>query len=305
MARVIDQRLSGRTGQALDGPAITPEPGDAPSTKYAAVTLVTNPGYVLGAQVMGYSLRRSGWTDDMVAMIAPQLGDLYRHQLETVWSHLVEVQEIPNPHPPEVLGQSSFQCTYTKLRVWERTAYERVLFIDADMLILGSVHQLLEASPEFAAAPCATFPDLFNSGFMIVRPSIDMFAMLMEAAPRLPSYDGSDQGFLNSYFSDWYTGPAERRLPFKFNTPYIHSYYAPVWRRFQCDPRVLHFWGPEKPWRIGRFRARLMRWAYTFISGLQATPPYAFDQWHDLRAEMERALVAAPEGRLRSVPAAL
>lgn len=63
----------------------------------------------------------------------------------------------------------------------------------------------LAAAPEFA------WPDTFNSGVFLFRPSNEIFQGLVNA---LPSYDGGDQGILNAYF-----GQNWARLSVNYNLP--------------------------------------------------------------------------------------
>ena len=46
---------------------------------------------------------------------------------------------------------------------------------------------------------------------------MDTFAKLISFASTNGSWDGGDQGLLNSYFSDWSTKDISRILPFGYN----------------------------------------------------------------------------------------
>mmetsp|Transcript_60771 Transcript_60771/g.166906 ORF Transcript_60771/g.166906 Transcript_60771/m.166906 type:complete len:110 (+) Transcript_60771:105-434(+) len=68
----------------------------------------------------------------------------------------------------------------------------------------------------------------------------------------LPTHDGGDTGFLNSYFSDWYTRPSAARLPFAYNAQrtlhwFTHEKQPGYWN--VCKPiKVIHFSSSPKPW---------------------------------------------------------
>jgi len=51
-----------------------------------------------------------------------------------------------------------------------------------------------------AAVPDVAPPIFFNSGFMVLEPSLATFQDLQKKMHVLPSYDDGDQGFLNAYF---------------------------------------------------------------------------------------------------------
>jgi len=71
------------------------------------------------------------------------------------------------------------------------------------------------------------------------------------------SYDGGDQGFLNAFFSDWYTLNSSHRLPFEYNTLASMAHLYPPAFGFLHNRRlirVLHFSGDpdDKPWYTGQ-----------------------------------------------------
>ncbi len=274
--------------------------------RYACVTVVTTPSYVLGAQVLGHSIRRSGWPHELLVLVTPDIDSASRRQLAQIWDHVVEVEPIANPIPADARGLEAFATTYTKLRIWGQAEYSKLVFVDADAIVLGDLTGLLRR-PAFAAAPCASIPDCFNSGVMVVQPSRPVLRDMLSKINELPSYDGSDQGFLNSYFADWYAGPSERRLPMIYNMPRMLAIYAPAWERVKADMKVLHFHGPRKPWvkrnRLSRFVSRTM----LRLTGVRFPDPAPRDYWwemyHDLEATRGKPLsIAAPSEPITPAP---
>jgi glycogenin glucosyltransferase len=61
--------------------------------------------------------------------------------------------------------------------------------------------------------PDVGWPDIFNSGFMVLSPGEDKFAELTTLSKTKGSWDGADQGLLNEWRgSNW------NRLSFTYNT---------------------------------------------------------------------------------------
>jgi glycogenin glucosyltransferase len=59
---------------------------------------------------------------------------------------------------------------------------------------------------------------------------------------------------LNSYFSNWTSGPSSRRIPFTYNLTFNACYsYLPAFERNKNDVRAVHFIGSTKPWHFSRF----------------------------------------------------
>ena len=81
------------------------------------------------------------------------------------------------------------------------------------------------------------------------RPSLETYGRLLEFSQQNGSFDGGDQGLLNSFFSDWSTANINRILPFGYNVHAAATYtYAPAYKQFANDVRVIHFLGSSKPW---------------------------------------------------------
>ncbi len=90
----------------------------------------------------------------------------------------------------------------TKLHAWRLTAYSRVVFLDADMLVLGDLTHLFDERAPLAAAPDIGWPDAFNSGLLSLPPSLETYQRLLDFAVDHGSWDGADQGLLNDFFGE-------------------------------------------------------------------------------------------------------
>mmetsp|Transcript_54914 Transcript_54914/g.110212 ORF Transcript_54914/g.110212 Transcript_54914/m.110212 type:complete len:228 (-) Transcript_54914:15-698(-) len=161
---------------------------------------------------------------------------------------LREVEAIPNPHKTDVPGWVN--SGFTKLRVWEQDDFEKLIYVDADCVVLESIDELFDRpSPSFC--PDVFPPDRFNAGVIVLQPSRETFADMFERIPTLPSHDGGDTGFLNSYFPQWYEWPAEHRMPFRYNalrTMYWFTHKNPGYWESVKPIKVLHFCSSPKPW---------------------------------------------------------
>jgi alpha-N-acetylglucosamine transferase len=252
---------------------------------FGCVSLVTTDSYVVGAVVLGESIRRSGWKHDTLVLVAPEVSPAARERLAATWNRVIPVEHVPNPFPPNP-KRTRFQTTFTKLRIWEQTGYRRLVYLDADTLVVGSIDELLER-PRFAAAPCMWLPDYFNAGVLVIEPSAEVFADMLSRLGTFPIYDESDQGFLNVYFREWFTADASWRLPAKFNLSQFTWMYAPSWTWTFPDLRVLHY-TKQKPWqyrsRIGRLLIR--RWMQR-LTEAPATGPSPFEMWWEVHDSMK------------------
>ncbi|XP_021937260.1 flocculation protein FLO11-like isoform X3 [Zootermopsis nevadensis] len=217
---------------------------------FAWVTLATNDSYSLGALVLGHSLRRAGSPHDLVVLVTPGVSAAMRNQLSSIFTLVQEVNVLDSHDEANLalLERPELGITFTKLHCWRLTQYDKCVFLDADTLVLKNSDELFERD-ELSAAPDPGWPDCFNSGVFVYRPSLDTFNDLIKFALSKGSFDGGDQGLLNLFFSDWATKDISRHLPFIYNMVSTATYsYLPAYKQFGEGAKIVHFIGSNKPW---------------------------------------------------------
>ncbi|GAA6057135.1 hypothetical protein JCM3770_004839 [Rhodotorula araucariae] len=247
--------------------------------RFAFATLVTSDQYLPGALVTLHSLldvERAGplerdWTT--VALTTPAtVGYDTLQALTKAFDVVVGVESIVTQSWEELrlLGRRDLAATLTKLHLFRLTQYEKVVFLDADTLVLRPLSHLFALPHRLAAAPDQGWPDAFNSGVLVATPSLETFDALMDMMRSRGTWDGGDQGLLNDFFPDWH------RLSFTYNvTPSAYYTYAPAYKRHGQDVAVLHFIGADKPWYRGS-RA-------TYDPEAASKDYYGLvDQWYDV-----------------------
>lgn len=233
-------------------------PATTNSSKYAYVTLATNDEYSKGAIVLGKSLRevKVSADVDLVVMVSPQVSSEARTDLQQVFDHLVEVDVYDSKDAAHLamLKRPELGVTFTKIHCWKLTQYQKCVFMDADTMAIQNIDDLFQRD-ELSAVPDAGWPDIFNTGLFVYKPSVDTFDGLLKLADEEGSFDGGDQGLINSYFSTWGQDDIRKHLPFLYNLQATPSYtYSPAFERFGKDAKVIHFIGANKPW--GNFEAQ-------------------------------------------------
>ncbi|CEH14697.1 Glycosyl transferase, family 8-glycogenin [Ceraceosorus bombacis] len=148
------------------------------------------------------------------------------------------------------LGESA-GAALTKLHAFRLDAYKRVLFLDADTIVLRPIHHLFGLAPSpLYAAPDIGWPDAFNSGVLLLQPSASTFASIRSFAATTGTWDGADQGLLNDFFGGERnrgqegSGGGWDRLSFTYNaTPNGGYTYAPAYTAsgsHRAATRVVH-----------------------------------------------------------------
>ncbi|XP_014229687.1 glycogenin-1 isoform X1 [Trichogramma pretiosum] len=217
---------------------------------FAWVTLATNDSYSLGALVLAHSLRRVGTPHDLVVLITPGVSQSMRDKLASIFTQVQEVNVLDSKDDTNlaVLNRPELGITFTKLHCWKLTQYEKCVFLDADVLVIKNSDELFERD-ELSAAPDVGWPDCFNSGVFVYAPSDARFADLVAFANSHGSFDGADQGLLNLYFHDWAHKDIAKHLPFIYNMCSVAMYsYAPAYRQYGENVKIVHFIGNTKPW---------------------------------------------------------
>jgi alpha-N-acetylglucosamine transferase len=236
---------------------------EGPATdRRAFVTLVTNADFARGAKALLRSLRMTGTTADLVVLHTGGVEADDLAPLRARGARLVQTELLPTSrdfnaaHAREALhGAAPFTKgekpafhtpldNFAKLRLWQLD-YERVVFLDADTLVLRNIEALFDY-PEFCAAPnvyesLADFHRM-NSGVFTARPDPATFdAMLARLDAPGAFWRRTDQTFLQNFFPDWHG------LPVTCNTlQYVWFNLPELWSWEQI--KVLHF-QYEKPWQ--------------------------------------------------------
>ncbi|XFG16879.1 hypothetical protein AB1E19_020503 [Capra hircus] len=221
-----------------------------PVSDQAFVTLATNDVYCQGALVLGQSLREHRATRRLVVLLTPQVSTPLRVILSRVFDEVIEVNLIDSADYVHLafLKRPDLGITLTKLHCWTLTHYSKCVFLDADTLVLSNIDELFDRR-EFSAAPDPGWPDCFNSGVFVFQPSLETHSLLLQHAVEHGSFDGADQGLLNSFFSNWSTADIRKHLPFIYNLSSNTTYtYSPAFKQFGSSAKVVHFLGSSKPW---------------------------------------------------------
>uniref|UniRef100_A0A2K5PYS7 Glycogenin 1 n=1 Tax=Cebus imitator TaxID=2715852 RepID=A0A2K5PYS7_CEBIM len=157
-------------------------------TDQAFVTLTTNDAYAKGVLVLDSSLKQHRTN---------------RKVLETVFDEviMVDVLDSGNFAHLTLMKRPELGVMLAKLHCWFLTQYSKCVFMDADTLVIANIDDIFERE-ELSAAPDSGWPDCFNSG-VIYQPSVETYNQLLSLASEQRSFDGGDQGILNTFFSSW------------------------------------------------------------------------------------------------------
>ncbi|TVY81391.1 Glycogenin-1 [Lachnellula suecica] len=214
-------------------------------------TLLLNDTYLPGAMVLAHSLRDAGTTKKLAVLVTEDsVSTDAIAQLQNVYDYIIPTARIVNDSPANLflMNRGDLHSTFTKINLWKQLQFRRIVYVDADIVALRAPDELFDLPHAFSAAPDIGWPDIFNTGLMVLSPNMGDYYALLAMAQRGISFDGADQGLLNMHFKNTFN-----RLSFTYNvTPSAHYQYLPAYRHFQSSISMVHFIGHDKPWTQGR-----------------------------------------------------
>ena len=169
------------------------------SRAYATILYGTSrdSGYAHGALALHRSIRDHGATDPFYALLGAGVDAAARFALASVGASVVDVAPaVPAGEPASALPALGVG-QWAKLALWDLPV-ERVLYLDADALLLRNVDELFRALD--GGAPVAAVDDYFTGGVLLLAPGTqgDFGATLALDAGR---YVYGEQDFLNVHFA--------------------------------------------------------------------------------------------------------
>ena len=147
---------------------------------------------------------------------------------------------------------SHWKKTLFKMRIFELTQYDKIVFIDSDIILLEPVDDLFDWPDMSATIAGRSYPgneswSTLNSGVMVIIPRENFVDYLVDLVPvvaaKKPSF--GDQDVLSEYFAGW-ENDEPRHIPEANNVFFDHyQFYLK-----HGGVKALHFIGARKPWMM-------------------------------------------------------
>lgn len=194
--------------------------------RYAITSSVQTASFAAMAVMLGYSLQKhndlKAMDAELVLLVRDELPDGVtaenKTRLEKAGWKVRVAKELTFDGVDNGKIRSHHRHNLNKLHLWSWTEYEKILFIDADVVCKGSIAELWNMPGDFAASMDVWWDILtdnrFNSGVIVFRPSMETFHDMIPKVsdPQYHKPDDADQAFLNAYYKFRYFS-----LPYKYN----------------------------------------------------------------------------------------
>lgn len=240
------------------------------SPNYAYVTLSTSKSYLLGIMAMYLSLKKTGTTIPLYAMLSSELVRKETKLCERLKSNGIYIIEYNNSIaiPQQLIdsnenhGDSRFSHTFDKLLVFEQTQFDKIVYLDADIYILHNLDHLFELPHMSAMIAGKSYPgnedwvDL-TSGIMTITPQQGLSSQFEKLIPEVIKAKGicGDQDILQAYYTEWPQRPeldmGEKYGVIAYYAKYYEQQLGYKYTNIVDDPKsvaVIHYASEMKPW---------------------------------------------------------
>lgn len=227
---------------------------------YSFISILTTDDYLEGILVLNYSLAKTNSRYPFLLLITPNLS---KEVIESLAKHRINCITLKNiDNPTKIINQKIYRWhfTYSKLSIFGLNQFDKLVYLDADMLILNNIDELFEKPHMSAVNSGGMLPKLLswtklNSGLMVVEPSTELFDDILSKIGKIESVaSGGDQDFLHAYYFNW-PNQKELHLDHGYNMFQIHldeynQLFGYDFNHVEKPIKIIHYIGETKPWHL-------------------------------------------------------
>ena len=234
--------------------------------KYAYVSILSTENYLAGILTMFNSLKATGTKIPLLCLIHESLRQETEAIIKKCGILTKRVANIQNPVNENKNDRKYYN--YNKLNIFGLDEYDKIVYIDADMVIFKNIDDLFNYQHLSGTNAGGELPNFrltwqeLNSGLMVVEPKRELLEDMKTKIGTFSVTDVGDQAFLHQYYKGW-ARKRELHLSHVYNTFHCHlddyvsqlGYTCPD--DYPCSPellnkskliRIIHYIGNEKPW---------------------------------------------------------
>ncbi|CAJ0959034.1 unnamed protein product, partial [Mesorhabditis belari] len=242
------------------------------ASEFAYASTLSSNDFLLAARVLAYRL--NSFNDYPYIIVATE--EITNRSLEYLKKMNVTIVVMPKIETPYKSTHIAAKYQYSKINLWSLTQYKRILHLDLDTLPMRPMGEIFKCG-----SFCVTnrHSDRFNTGVFVMEPNLTIYEDMLNKVNKLESYDGGDQGFLNSYFDQLKYAPMfdGTMNSFRFERPdglrslsWTYNYDVGMYYlnggKMLLQPKIMHFTlGPTKPWLWWTYPAFDLNWEWLAV----------------------------------------
>lgn len=226
--------------------------------KYVYLTLLGSNNYLLGTLALNYSLSSTNTQYPLVVLITENINSEVRKTLKL---NNISYLEIPKIQLERKNGDKQeyphWENTFSKLRIFGMTQFDKIVFLDSDMLVIDNIDELFNKENLSAVVAGKSFPgnknwvDL-NSGLMVIEPKVGEDSRLIKLMTNISSLANmGDQDVIQKAYPNW-KNMKNLHLSEEYN---VFAPYEPYYINAGIvdTVKIVHFVGKEKPWNMNKY----------------------------------------------------
>lgn len=240
---------------------------------YSYVTVMSTENYLLGLLTMYESLKQTKTKYPLTVIVNEEISNktiniLKNNGITVIVKPKFKVdREIIDKNDSSKF--SHWSNTFDKLYIFELTQFDKIIYIDSDMLVLKNLDHLFE-KPNLSAVVAGNFYPgngdwvKLNSGLMVIKPEagiLSKFVSIMKQMKDRPELLG-DQNIIQEYAPNW-EFQKELHLGHEYNLFFSHlEYYIHELNHSLSEIAIVHFITKEKPWLLNeeQKKAYIEKW---------------------------------------------
>jgi len=215
--------------------------------------------YYKGLCALIKSIKKVNLAFPFFVMIPKNSENSFKLAVQKLGYPIIECDPIEIPRQAQDANKvENWNQTFFKLNIAQLTQFEKVVYIDADMLVLKNLDHLF-SYPSISATTGgkAAHPEWieFNSGLMVIEPSLTLFRNLVSnidkaiARKTALNLGYGDQDVFNQCYPNWNNEP-DHHLGETYNAIYcfLDAFMQQQHYRNLSQIHVLHYIGIKKIW---------------------------------------------------------
>jgi len=270
--KFFDERFVDSNGDKLEimEMKLPGEKGEAKNNKYSYVSVLTTDDYLPGLIVLNDSLLKTKPVYGFLVLVSPNVSKQTLEKLKRLKiEYKVLEKDIHNP--TDVNQDHRWFPTYSKLCIFDQTQFDKIVYLDVDMLVLKNIDELFDC-PHMSGTNSPSMLSKkyhwthLNTGIFVVEPSSELFEDMLTKIGKIENLEskgtlerplcGSDQDFINAYYPDWFSNE-KLHLDHTYN---IFHYYLDEYNK-ECgygfdekelEIKNIHYASYIKPWTISK-----------------------------------------------------
>lgn len=245
----------------------------------AYITLLSNAKYLEGVIVLYRSLQTVKSQYPLYCTLSTGVGEdlekcLIQEGIKTI--RLTSQIDTPNRISSDV-PNAHWNNTFDKLQIWGLTQFEKLVFLDSDLLIINNIDSLFEQEPFSGVCAGKSYPGNehfkgINSGVMVIVPDLKIKQELIGLIPTVSrayqkqNRNMGDQDIIQWYLTEQWDNTPSLQLDEGYNVfaDFLSYYIRNLGYSWNVEGNkiiyVIHFIGKTKPWM--KHSVRELFWLY-------------------------------------------